>query len=186
MHRFNALALLLILILASPADAQTKPVQRATVQPVKATVENPIKETKQTIGDWVVACAQRDGAPKTCALSQTLMQSQTRRFLSSISIGRDTSGKAMGNVTAPLGFAVNKGAQLQIGNSQPIKLEFITCVANGCLSIVEFSVSQISDMQAANKMRVTLESLQKKPVNIEFSMNGFPKALAAYIQEVKN
>jgi invasion protein IalB len=186
MHRFSALALFLSLILTPSAIAQTKPAQRAMVQPVKATVENPTKETKQTIGDWVVACAQREGSAKTCALSQTLMQSQTRRFLSSISIGRDASGKAMGNITAPLGFAVNKGAQLQIGDGQPIKLEFVTCVANGCLSIVEFSVSQISDMQAATKMKVTLESLQKKPVTIEFSMNGFPKALAAYVQEVKN
>ncbi|WP_045835822.1 invasion associated locus B family protein [Hyphomicrobium sp. 99] len=186
MPRRNALVALLVLGSTSFAFAQAEPAKKAMLRPVKATTESPIKETKQTIGDWVVACAQKDGSPKTCALSQTLSQTQTGRFLSSLSIGRDASGKSIGNITAPLGFAVNKGGQLQIGDASPITLEFVTCVANGCLSIVEFSATEISEMQAASKLRVTIESLQKKPVNIEFSMNGFPKALAAYVQEVKN
>lgn len=182
----SMLVLFLIVGLTSYAYSQQSSVRVAQAKSGAAATESPVKETKKTIGDWVVACAQKEGGVKTCALSQTLMARETHQFLSSISIGRDGTGKATGNITAPLGFAVNRGGQLLIGDTPPINIEFVTCLQNGCLSIVAFSVDQISDMQAASKLRVTLESLQKKPVNIDFSMKGFPKALAAYVDEVKN
>jgi invasion protein IalB len=184
MLRLSALALLLVLNLTASANAQTKPAPNPATQAPSAAPAAPVKETKQTIGDWVVACAQKEGAAKSCALSQTLMQTQTRKLLASLSIGRDAAGKVMANLTAPLGFAINKGGTLTIGTN-PLKIEFITCLANGCLSIFEISGPLLSQLQAASKLQLTLESLQQKPVNIEFSMNGFPKAFAAYYQEMK-
>lgn len=154
----------------NPAAAQEKP-------------GGPTKEWKEAMDDWIVACVQGANGQKSCAMSQTLSNGQTRQVISVLSIGKDNMGKLLANIQAPLGFAVSSGLQLVIDTQPGVAVPVRTCLANGCLGILELDQKLVAQLQKATKVAVSMQSLQAQPVTLNFSAKGLAKAYDKLAQE---
>lgn len=178
-------------LVASPAAAQGKneAAKSGTTNapksaaPATATPAGPQKEWKEAFDDWIFACTQNADGKKSCAISQTLSNTQTRQLIGAFSIGKDNTGKLLANLQTPLGFAVNEGIQLTIGSQPAIPVPVRTCMANGCLGIVELDQNAVGQLQKAAELAITLKSLQGTPVVVKFSAKGLAKALQQLLKE---
>jgi invasion protein IalB len=120
---------------------------------------------------------------KSCAMSQTLTNAQTRRVVSVFSVGKDQTGKLFANIQTPVGFVVSEGVKLAIDTKTIVPIPFRTCVANGCLAVLELNATVLEQLQKASKLTVSLQSLQNTPATLEFSSKGFAKAYDKLVQE---
>lgn len=188
MKRF-ILVVLMNIALASAVFAQAKTATpkagtttapKASPSPANA---GPKKEWKEAFDDWILACAEGSDGKKSCAISQTLSNTQTRQLIGSLSIGKDKVGKVIVNLQTPLGFAVNEGIKLVIDTQPGIALPVRTCLANGCLGILELDQDLLAKLQKATQLSMTIQSLQATPVAVKFSAKGLGKAIDQLLKE---
>ncbi len=172
---------LLMAVAIAPASAQDK--QNAA--PKAGDSLAPKKEWKQTVGDWVVACAQSGKGEKSCAMFQTLTNVKTRQVVAVLSLGTNKDNQLTANLRTPLGVAVSDGIEVSVDSQKPISSPFSTCIASGCLAIFQVSTATLAVMQKGKKMVAAMKLVNKKPLNITFSLNGFPKAYDAFVDELK-
>ncbi|MFA5900260.1 MAG: invasion associated locus B family protein [Hyphomicrobium sp.] len=183
------LLVLMHIALASAVFAQAKtatPKEGTTTAPKSSPSPanaGPKKEWKEAFDDWILACAQADAGQKSCAISQTLTNTPSRQLIGAISIGKDKAGKVVVNLQTPLGFAVNEGIKLTIDTQPGIALPVRTCLANGCLGILELDQPTIGKLQKASQLAMSLQSLQATPVVVKFSAKGLGKALDQLLKE---
>lgn len=148
--------------------------------------EGPRKEWKEVFDDWILACAQGVDGQKSCAISQTLTNKQNRRTIGVISIGKDKAGKMIANLQAPLGFAVNQGIKLVIDSDAGVPVPVRTCLASGCLGIVELGQPLVGRLQKASQLAVSVQNLQAKTVVVNFSVKGLTRAFDKLVKEASS
>jgi invasion protein IalB len=193
-------ALTLAVAISSAAYAETKPAagnkpaatppsaasQQKAADPANAgSNRGPQKEWKEAFDDWIVACVQASTGKKSCVMSQTLSNAQTRQIVGVLSVGKDEAGKLFANVQTPLGFLVHAGLKLAIDAQPAVQVPIRTCLNNGCLGVLELDAKAAGDFQKATKLVVSMQSLDGQPINVTYSANGLQKAYAKLLDESK-
>lgn len=173
---FPALVMAMLASGANMIRAQTE-----NVEPEKLTAT---KVSKETIGAWAVQCSEVKGQQKHCNLVQAIIQAETRRSIASWVISKDKDGKVMASVTVPAGVSVPAGLIAAIGNAEPQKLEFRTCVQSSCIAQFELTSTTLKEMSIGDKAVFTAANLSDRKINIEFSLKGFTKAFETYRAEI--
>jgi invasion protein IalB len=138
------------------------------------------KVSKETIGAWAVQCSEVSGQEKQCNLSQTLINNRKRQRVASWIIGKNGEGVLMSSVTVPAGVDVSSGVSIQIGDADSFQVPFKTCVKTGCVAQFKASSAVVNAMSRYKKAVVTVQTLQKKGINLTFSLSGFTRAYETY------
>ena len=160
---------------------------------VDATAQAPIaknaepastKHWSNTIGDWIVACAQNDQT-KVCALSQTLSDAETKRVVAAWSFNKgagDKGDKVNVTLRGPLGVALAPGVQIAIDAEKPFSAAYETCSTIGCMANFEATSALLTQLRKAS---VVFQGVRGRPISLDFQMRGFSKAYDTYLQEAK-
>lgn len=160
----------------------------AAQAPAAKSAEPPsTKRWSNTIGDWIVACAQDDQS-KVCALSQTLSEAETKRVVAAWSFNKvagDKGDKVNVALRGPLGVALAPGAQIVIDAEKPFTVAYETCSSIGCVANFETTPALLAQLRKASKVSVTFQGVRGRPISLDFQMRGFSKAYDTYLQEAK-
>ena len=142
------------------------------------------KRWSNTIGDWIVACAQDDQG-KACALSQTLSDAETKRVVAAWSFNKGAGDKVNVMLRGPLGVALAPGVQIAIDAEKPFSASYETCSSIGCVANFENTPALLAQLRKASKVSVVFQGVRGRPISLDFQMRGFSKAYDTYLQEAK-
>jgi len=154
-----------------PAGAQT-PAATSSPLPGGAT------SVQEAHDDWTVLCGQKDGQ-KVCALSQQLLDKDSRQRVLVLELDTAASDRASGNLLLPFGLAVDREVTLQLdGSGMGTPLHFRTCVPNGCLVTLAFDAKIISELRKGTTLAIqAIAADGGKPVTFSVSLKGFSSGL---------
>lgn len=138
-----------------------------------------IKESRMTVGDWVVACDERVEGKKSCLMTQTLSSARSGKTLSTLSIGKDRTGKLTGSFRFPVGMRLADGVVVDV-EDKAFNVAYSTCLRVGCIAPFEFTEALLGQTQKAKKMTATVQNGAQGPLALEFSLRGFSEAYKAY------
>jgi invasion protein IalB len=150
----------------------------------KSTEPASTKHWSNTIGDWIVACAQNDQG-KVCALSQTLSDAESKRVVAAWSFNKGAGDKVNAMLRGPLGVALAPGVQIAIDAEKPFSANYETCSSIGCIANFETTPALLAQLRKASKVSVVFQGVRGRPISLDFQMRGFSKAYDTYLQEAK-
>ena len=152
----------------------------ATETPVAAQDANPQPEAAQPQQRqlWAVRCtASARAAAPDCAVEQRAVVTENGRLLIlfSVRVPADTRKPVM-MVQAPLGPFLPAGVTLDVDGAGELKLDYQTCDANGCYAGSPVSDELLQAMFGGQKLNVTIQALNKQPVEVPLDLTGFTAA----------
>lgn len=136
----------------------------------------------EVYNDWVVVC-ENNKDKKYCYMSQTLntqVEEQNLRLLQ-LSIDKNRSNEYIAKIILPLGVDLRSGISFQtIGKAlgtNEIKVDFYTCMKDGCLAIVPLNADFLRSLELGNIAKIGFNPFNSdKTAVLEISLNGFSKA----------
>lgn len=137
------------------------------------------KESRMTVGDWIVVCDERAEGKKSCLMSQTLSSARSGKTLSTLTIGKDRKGKLTGSFRFPVGMSLADGVVVDV-EDKAFNVAYSTCLKVGCIAPFEFTEALLGQTQKAKKMTATVQNGTQGPLALEFSLRGFSEAYQAY------
>ena len=140
-----------------------------------------LKESRLTVGDWVVACDERVQGKKSCLMTQTLSSARSGKTLSVLSIGKDRTGKLTGSFRFPVGISLTDGVVVDIENKSSFNVAYSTCLRVGCIAAFQLTDDLIGQTKSAKKITATIQNGPQGALSLEFSLRGFPEAYQAYL-----
>lgn len=178
---------------AQTTDASTTPAapQRSRLPAVQsATKGDPTRKDgtllpggasslQEGFGDWTVACVLPDGR-KTCSLSQTQADPQTKQRVLAMEVTIGTDGAPTGILVMPFGLDLNKGVSFKVGDAgQPTTLPFQTCVPAGCVVQLKLDGAMLESLRAAKQIALSAQAVDStQKLDLSISMKGFDAGLA--------
>ena len=133
---------------------------------------------QENFGDWTVLCAL-PGGRKTCSLSQSQLDTQSRQRIVAIELAPGGEGVVGGALAMPFGLVLAEGVSLKVdGSALGGQRAFRTCLPAGCivpLSLAAGDVEQLASGETLELGAVAAENNQ--PVTLSISLNGFSAAL---------
>lgn len=151
----------------------------AVVTPAAAQNGRPSADAAQPPKElWSVRCTAiaRDSAPD-CAVEQRAVVTETGRLLMQFTVRVPAQGrKPVMMVQAPLGPYLPAGITLDIDGATPLKLDYQTCDAKGCYAGAPLSDDLLQAMFRGQKLNITIQTLNKQPVQIPMDLTGFTAA----------
>jgi invasion protein IalB len=128
---------------------------------------------------WSSTCtaAGRD-QPVGCSIEQRVVLRATGQLLTLVRLNFSGNTPEVGMVLqTPFGLALRSGISLQIDNDAPVKFDVQACDQGGCYAggvVPEYLISRLS---TAKVLTVHFVGVNKRPVDVPVSMNGFAPAL---------
>ncbi len=127
---------------------------------------------------WATNCTSpARGQPQDCVMEQRAIASETGQALALITIRvpQDTK-KPVTMIQIPLGMFLPAGLSIDVDGNQSQTYPFQTCNANGCFVGFPVPDPTIQAMFNGNKLNITFQNLNKKPVVLPMSLAGFTGA----------
>ncbi|MFM8746601.1 MAG: invasion associated locus B family protein [Aestuariivirga sp.] len=129
--------------------------------------------------NWVSNCnAPSRLVPLSCSMDQRVLLRDTGQQLGRAAI--QTSGpepRTAGLLLhLPLGLAIEAGVSVVVDADTPVKLAVQTCDASGCYAASQLQGELLTAMQRGRELKVTFEDLQRKPITVSFTLEGFTDA----------
>jgi invasion protein IalB len=137
-------------------------------------------ETSQKIGDWTLKCR---GAPAAggCVLVQDIIFRQSGKRVLNVSIvGSGQKNANVVAITAPLGILLPAGLTLVMDDTEAVKFPLRLCNVNGCQGSFPFASDVKNLFFNAAKGQVMFRQPNGRPLRVNFSLNGFKEAFAAF------
>jgi len=169
---------------ASPLLAQQQDnVESSNVLPISqtapASAAEPQWRLKATHGQWGVMCNVAN--PNDCRAAQTQNSSDENspgRLLQVLLTSEND--RTFGILTLPFGVDLRAGIALQIDGGSQFNGTIITCLPDGCQSIVEFDQSAILQLTAGTTMRVGFRpwGQESSTLVIDVPLDGVAQALS--------
>jgi len=161
----------LVLIAAVPAMAQEEDGEAAAGPGSKTTTE--------TIGSWTVTCSQ-GGKANRCVMLQRLATKEKRQVVASASIRITQEGGAELNVAMPTGVFIAPGMVLLVDGAEAAKAAFRTCGPRACQAALTIDQDLINKLAKGKTFNTNVQMMGGKPLSLQFSLEGFTKAYAAF------
>ena len=127
---------------------------------------------------WATNCTSpARGQPQECAMEQRAIASETGQALAlvTIRVPQDTK-KPVTMIQVPLGMFLPAGLSVDVDGAVSQTYPFQTCNANGCFVGFPIPDAMIKAMFNGNKLNVSFQNLNKKPVVLPMSLAGFTDA----------
>lgn len=127
--------------------------------------------------DWTVSCSTVEDQ-RQCAMTQTLMESETSQHVLTLELSRTEGGALDGMLIVPFGMDFSKGVTLSLeGEAIGPPLPFLTCLPAGCLVPVTLNQGQLERLSSGTTLTVTGHSADGvSAIPIGLSLNGFKAA----------
>lgn len=133
---------------------------------------------KDKHGDWETRCETPPGASyEQCAIVQSVVD-QDRPNLTLVVIVLNTADRKarIMRVIAPLGVLLPAGVSLRIGDQGAGRLNFLQCLANGCIAQLALDDALIGKMKGGKTMTLGVFQTPEQGVGVPASLVGFKEA----------
>jgi invasion protein IalB len=131
--------------------------------------------------DWELICGRSTsvGSP-SCRISQQLAQKEKDQTLFALTVSPSGPNQSLvGIASIPLGGYLVPGIELRVDNRKAYRLLVETCTSAGCHAGFPLEGRVLKELQSGQKARFRIWTDKTKPVDLDVSLNGFGKALAA-------
>ena len=129
--------------------------------------------------NWVSNCsAPSRKVPLSCSMEQRVLLRDTGQQLGRAAV--QTGGPEPRTpgllLHLPLGLSIEAGTSVVVDADTPVKLAIQTCDASGCYAASPLKGELLTAMQRGRELKVTFEDLQRKPITVSFTLEGFTDA----------
>ncbi|HEY5337258.1 MAG TPA: invasion associated locus B family protein, partial [Rhizomicrobium sp.] len=125
--------------------------------------------------DWRLTCPAVDQKKHTCAISQDLVDSKSREQVANLTASLAPAGPVM-VVTVPYNVLLEAGMALGFGSDKPKVYPYATCNMAGCVAQIPIDAAMRNSLRDAPQGKLLFEGLNKRVVQVSFSLNGFKRA----------
>lgn len=154
----------------------TPPQAPAANQPAASAKPEPTKESGP---GWALNC--KSGATDKgleCRLSQTVV-TQARQLLANVTVRVPTDKTATELIVQlPLGLYLPGGTTVKVDEGTSQRLNFRACDRNGCYAMAPVSSTLLQTMRNGERLLVSFQNLEQKPIDVPLSLDGFDEAYA--------
>jgi invasion protein IalB len=140
---------------------------------------DPAKKADQH-SPWASRCTSNArGQPAECALEQRAIARETGRVIGIVTIRLPSeTRKPVTMIQLPVGLFLPAGVDIDVDGDMAQNFPFQTCNANACFVGFPLSDQLLKRMHNGGKFNVTFQYLNKKPVTLPMSLEGFTDAYA--------
>ena len=124
---------------------------------------------------WRLACPAASRKDIPCAITNDLTDSKSGRRVAQLAMVPAKSGAIL-VVTAPFDVLLPSGIGLVLGNAKPRAYPYLTCNNAGCVAQIQLDDGQLAQMRQGQQGKLLVASLNRKTVEILFSLGGFVRA----------
>jgi len=141
---------------------------------------DPAKQKSNPPRAWSSTCTSTGrGSPLECALEQRAIARETNRVIGIITIRMPSeTRKPVSMIQLPVGLFLPAGVNIDVDGDMAQNFPFQTCNANACFVGFPLSDALLKRMLNGGKFNVTFQYLNKKPVTLPMSLEGFSDAYA--------
>ncbi len=129
-------------------------------------------------GDWETRCETPPGAAyEQCAAVMSVVD-QERPNLTLVIIVLNTADRKarLMRVIAPLGVLLPAGVSLRIDDQDAGRLNFLQCLANGCIAQLALDQPLLDKLKAGKTMTLGIFQTPEQGVGVPASLAGFKEA----------
>jgi invasion protein IalB len=175
MRRFSAAAALLVTALGfTNVDGRAQTAQQAPrAQP--APPAQPAAAPQEGVGAWRVECGG-DGKTLECRALQQLFTRENGQLVAQAIVRLGPDGQPLLALQLPLGVNVTEPVVVRVDAGREEKLPIQTCANAGCFLTVPLKEPLLAAMRAGAQLRLSLQDMNKRTVNIELPLLGFSLA----------
>lgn len=166
--------------------AETKP-QAGAAETSKDAADGQTGSARQSgelvtkkFGSWVQECLLQIKSGPPCQIIQRVVSTDGKQIILVLSMARMPEDDTYRfQIAVPLGISVPHGIEVRIGSAYTTKIDVARCTPQGCLGEGKAEEPMIKAMRAGAKARVVVRGADQKQRFIDFSLNGFTKAVEA-------
>lgn len=130
---------------------------------------------------WSSNCsAPNRNTPLSCSMEQRVVLRETGQQLGRAAV--QTAGPEPRTpgllLHLPLGLSLAAGVSVVVDADTPLKLAVQTCDASGCYAASPLKGELMTAMERGRELKVSFEDLQRKPITISFTLEGFTDTFA--------
>jgi invasion protein IalB len=81
-------------------------------------------------------------------------------------------------VQLPLGLYLPSGTTVKVDEGTSQRLNFRACDRNGCYAMAPVSSTLLQTMRNGERLLVSFQNLEQKPIDVPLSLDGFDEAYA--------
>jgi len=132
-------------------------------------------------GGWETRCETPPGAAaEQCALVQSVID-EDRPNITLVVIALKTADKKsrLLRVIAPLGALLPTGLSLKVDNEDLGRMNFVRCLANGCVAEVFLDDKLLGKLEGGSKVTFVLFETPEEGVGVPTSLAGFKEGFEA-------
>ena len=129
-------------------------------------------------GDWETRCETPPGAAyEQCAVVMSVVD-QERPNLTLVIIVLNTADRKarLMRVIAPLGVLLPAGVSLRIDDQDVGRLNFLQCLANGCIAQLALDQQLLDKLKAGKTMSLGIFQTPEQGVGVPAALTGFKEA----------
>ena len=127
--------------------------------------------------DWVVQCVVQDESrERQCRMHHSLRQQENGQRILTVAIERPSESEAVITIIPPFGLLLPDGISILVDEVPMLRLDFLTCFADGCIARASLSAESVDAMQADTSAVVRATMRDGSNLDLEFSLMGFTAA----------
>ena len=155
----------------------------AFAAPARAEVAN-----GTVFGDWRVACTAATSSRTSCALTQTLANTENNTFLAEIGLNviRNEGAASVVMVLrtpSSMALGIQPGVLIN-GRSDQFALTWRTCAGDFCTAVLQLDEDGVAALRAASSMIVGYQGINAtEPTSFSVSLRGVTAGLTALSEE---
>ncbi len=183
-HSIVAVTAAVALSLSAWASAQTG----ADSEAAPSGEQNP-DITTERYKDWALSCrTDQASGDRQCSMFQRLVIQETNQVALNVAIGflrsEDGNRVPVAIFTFPLGIFLPGGAEIQVDDAEPFRLQIERCFRRGCQSGVALDDAHLAQFRAGSQANVKIMQDRGQAVDLTVSLSGFSAAYNALIASV--
>jgi invasion protein IalB len=137
----------------------------------------------QTFGNWVSVCdrppegASPAGSP--CYARLTVRDQKSNATLLTWTVGFNKEGSPLMEVVSPIGVFLEPGVSVAFVPGDTVKLPYVSCGNEGCMSRIEIDKGLLQALKAANKATISVSATNGNRISFGIQMTGSAKAISS-------
>ena len=168
---------LAVLVLFAPGAGADALAQDSAAEQPEANADAR-KNTVETFETWTVVCSSAE--KKRCVAQQQLSNPNNQQIIASATVRLTKDGFAELSVQTPSGVMLAPGVTLKVDDKETAQAPFVACAPRACEANFKIDQNLINSLAKGKTLSARVQSLRGKDVGIDFQLNGFVKAYAAF------
>jgi invasion protein IalB len=143
---------------------------------------------QKSFNNWRVDCAEAENKSRRCALQYSLINKKTKKVVFSwlvVPKTKEATSPPQAVIRTPTGIAISDGISVVFAGAEPIKVQYKTCGARGCIAEVDFSDAWIKAFGSKPTVTVNYKAVTGVPIKHDLDLKNFQEAFAFYSQQMK-